>query len=139
MTNSLLLSAHNEFGRTLQTYTDGYGPLFILRDSMGILGIIQASTWEDAWSIAEDEFFPEADEATWEAIAQECDCANPEELMDNAIFQDAYGFRPNGRNSGDKHGHGIYQRDLNGEALDQVTEAILASRYDVTVTLQEGE
>ena len=50
----------------IPVYDDGFGPLFIHRDSMGISGIVRARTWEDAYSICEDEFFPEADETVEE-------------------------------------------------------------------------
>lgn len=62
-----LVSAQFQHGTPIQTYDDGWGPLFILRDSMGILGIIRAQSWEDAYSIAEDEMFPDAD-MSWEEM-----------------------------------------------------------------------
>lgn len=108
----------------VRVYDDGHGPLWVYRESLGICGVIRASSWEDAWSIVEDEFLAEAD-GTWEDIAKECDCDDPETLMDNAIFQECHGFRPNGQNSRDVHGHGIYARDLNGESLDLLTPKLL--------------
>jgi len=90
---------------------------------MGITGIIRASTWEDAYGIAEDEMFPEASE-TWEEIAKDLECS-PDELMDNACFQEAYGFRPNGANAKDKIRHGIYVKDLNGDHLDTLTDELI--------------
>lgn len=56
-----LVSARFNSGTPIQTYDDGFGPLFILRDSMGVQGIIRAQSWEDAYSIAEDEIFPDCD------------------------------------------------------------------------------
>ena len=53
-------------GYPLPSYDDGYGTLFIHRDSMGITGIVRAQTWEDAYSICEDEFFPAADKEAGE-------------------------------------------------------------------------
>lgn len=44
----------------IKTYDDSYGPLWIARNSIGIYGIVRARTWEDAYSICEDEFFDEA-------------------------------------------------------------------------------
>lgn len=49
-------------GHAIKTYDDGFGPLWISRDSMGICGIVRARTWYDANDICEDEFFPEASE-----------------------------------------------------------------------------
>ena len=65
-----LVSAQFNHGTPIQTYDDGFGPLFILRDSMGVQGIIRAQTWEDAYSIAEDEMFPDCD-LTMEEIVKE--------------------------------------------------------------------
>lgn len=56
-----LVSAKFEHGTPVSIYDDGYGPMFIHRDSMGVSGIVRALTWEDAYSICEDEFFPECD------------------------------------------------------------------------------
>ncbi len=46
---------------SIPVYDDGYGPLWIHRDSMGISGIVRAKSWEDAYEICEDEFFPSCD------------------------------------------------------------------------------
>lgn len=65
-----LVSAQFQSGTPIQTHDDGFGPLYILRDSMGILGIIRAQSWEDAYEIAEDEMFPDAD-MSWEEMQKE--------------------------------------------------------------------
>jgi hypothetical protein len=65
-----LVSAQFQHGTPIQTYDDGFGPIFILRDSMGIQGIIRAQSWEDAYEIAEDEMFPDCD-LTMEEIVKE--------------------------------------------------------------------
>lgn len=58
----LLTGAKTASGYDIPVYDDGFGPLFIHRNSIGISGIVRAQTWEDAYGICEDEFFPEADE-----------------------------------------------------------------------------
>ena len=65
-----LISATTRFGHPIPVYDDGFGPLYIHRDSMGISGIVRAQSFEDAYGICEDEFFPEADE-TIEDIRKE--------------------------------------------------------------------
>lgn len=65
-----LVSAQFHHGTPIQTYDDGFGPLYILRNSMGVVGIIRAQTWEDAYSIAEDEMFPDCD-LTMDEIVKE--------------------------------------------------------------------
>lgn len=61
--NQSLNGAKYGSGYEIQTYDGGFGPLWISRNSLGINGIVRAQTWEDAYSICEDEFFPEADES----------------------------------------------------------------------------
>lgn len=162
---------------SIPVYDDGYGPLFIHRDSMGISGIVRAQTWEDAYSICEDEFFPEASE-TIEELQDEYNftrrhakivqgptrsereaifpddypngkldpslhfvrwatITTPSESKDawteNELFQEAYGFRPNGPSAKDTIRHGIYAKDLNGDALDLLTPSLLA---ELGITLE---
>lgn len=62
------LTSASRNGHSIQTYDDGFGPFWIHRDSMGISGIVRAQTWEDAYSICEDEFFPEASESVDDLI-----------------------------------------------------------------------
>jgi hypothetical protein len=174
-----IASAKGRFGHPIPVYDDGFGPLFIHRDSMGISGIVRAMTWEDAYSICEDEFFPEASKtmeelvkeygfkrehvkvirtiegveredlpsdyprtvrpapdgrASWDFVRWETrETPDAEAWADNELFQEAFGFRPNGRNSKDKIGHGIYAKDLNGDRLEPLTVELAAS---LELTLQ---
>jgi 8-oxo-dGTP pyrophosphatase MutT (NUDIX family) len=172
-----LSSVKTQYGHDVRTYDDGFGPLWVLRDSMGIRGVIRAQSWEDAYGIAEDEMFPEADE-TIEELKQEygfkrdhvkivrdqqgneraatiddyplgekglefvrwdtIETPDPEGWTDNEIFQEAYGFRPNGPNERDTIKHGIYQKDLNGESLDRLTVQE-AKRLELTIFVEDEE
>lgn len=174
MTNPLitdsqsLTSAASRFGDPIPTYDDGFGPLWIHRDSMGITGIVRAQTWEDAYAICEDEFMVECDISaeelraeynfkrehvkmvgdragnTWQATEQDyengtlrpgvefirwqtVDTVSDDEgaWTENELFQEAYGFRPNGPNATDTHRHGIYAKDCNGESLELLTRNLL--------------
>lgn len=122
-----LVSAQTRFGTPIPVYDDGYGKLYISRDSTGINGIVRAQTLEDAYGICEDEFFPSADGTHEEWLAE-----YGEDYTEDACWQDAYGFRPNGRNSmeGD---NGIYSKDLNGDYLDELTPELLE---DLEITLE---
>lgn len=181
-----LVSAKYRSGHPIPTYDDGYGPLWIHRDSMGISGIVRARTWEDAYSICEDEFFPEADESVDELIREygfrrqrikvvrdsaapasehlpagerfvrdddyidgklpaglflrrfTLEAPDPDAWMDNELFQEAYGFRPNGPNVRDKLKHGIYAKDLNGDRLDPLT-AELIDELGITLEIETQE
>lgn len=125
--NQHLKSAKGRSGHPIPTYDDGYGPLFILRDSMGIQGIVRARTWADAWSIAEDEFFPAGDENAHEEMDRIEDMPDgPEKDHAQACFDEAYGFRGNSRAMPDGTESSIYAKDLNGEALDVLTPELIA-------------
>ena len=165
-------------GYQIRTYDDGFGPLWISRNSIGINGIVRAQTWEDAYEICEDEFFPEADETIEEiskeygfkredvkmvndgvrvrevtlddyapgglkpGITFECwqlrESAAPDNWSENELFQEAFGFRPNGPNSRDILNHGIYSKDLNGDYLDRLTPQLVAD-LNITLDIKENE
>lgn len=69
--NQRLVSARRKGSDyTIPVYDDGFGELWISRDSLGINGIVRARTWEDAYGICEDEFFPEATETIDELVKE---------------------------------------------------------------------
>lgn len=117
-----LVSARTQFGNPIPVYDDGRGTLFIHRDSMGISGIVRALTWEDAYSICEDEFFPAASETHEDFIRE-----YGEEYTEDAAWQESYGFRPNGGE--------VYQKDLNGDYLDELTPELLG-RLGITLEIE---
>jgi len=49
-----------------------------------------------------------------------------EAWSENELFQESYGFRNNGPNAKDKHKHGIYAKDTNGDLLDRLTPELVA-------------
>jgi hypothetical protein len=124
-----LVSVTNQFGRKLPVYDDGYGPLFIHRDSMGISGIVRARTWEDAYGICEDEFFPSAQD--WEMK----ECGKP----GDSLWDESFGFRPNGKGGPTpEKDSGVYAKDLNGDRLDLLTPQLL-SDLGLTLGIVENE
>ena len=122
-----LTGAKSRFGHDIPIYDDGFGPLFIHRDSMGITAIVRAQTWEDAYSICEDEFFPAAD-----------DEAGEEKEHAQACWDESYGYRGNTRRMPDGTLSSVYARDLNGDWLDMLTPALLAE-LEITLTIEESE
>ena len=177
--DELLVKARYIFGQAnIPVYDDGFGPLWIHRNSMGVSGIVRAQTFQDAYGICEDEFFPEADETVKELRKEygfrrkdekviRCDVSIPESARpaqlgafekfadysdyinngrlpegvflrwetietpdadawtENELFQEGFGFRPNGANERDALKHGIYSKDLNGDSLDELTSELL--------------
>lgn len=134
-----LVSAKSQSGYVIRTYDDGYGQLFIHRDSMGISGIVRAQTWGDAYSICVDEFFPSGDEDAAKHLAEieACEDAN-EKLHLQACFDEAFGYRGNGRRESDGSLSYTYSRDLNGEALDLLTPELLA-RLEITLEIENAD
>tara|TARA_R110002020_G_scaffold193923_3_gene394526 strand:- start:2807 stop:3610 length:804 start_codon:yes stop_codon:yes gene_type:complete len=136
---AVLKSYPESEGSKIPIYDEGSGDLYISRDSMGINGIVRADSWEDAYGICEDEFFPPADES-WEEMAKTFDCEG-EELMEDAAWNESYGFRPNGESIGkDKESPapGIYSKDLNGDYLDVLTDE-LAKSLGITLDIELDE
>lgn len=186
-----LVSAVNSYGRALPVYDDGSGPLWIFRDSSGIQGIARADSWESAWEICEDEFFPEASETAEEILAEYSKTRTTEKIIrpadggperpatpadyplapgqfvrwettetpipddaeesekweavwENSLFQESFGTRPNGPRAGnwengeprDPLQHGFYAKDLNGEALDELTPEF-AAELEIKITVED--
>jgi hypothetical protein len=176
-----LVSAASRFGHPVPIYDDGFGPLWVHRDSMGITGIIRAQTWEDAYGICEDEFLSECNltieeireeynyersyvkmvgdrlGSAWEASEKDYEngklrpgveflkwetvevrSEDENAWAENAIFQECYGFRPNGPNKMDVIGHGIYDRDLNGDSLQFLTPSLIEA-LEITLVIKGEE
>lgn len=134
-----LVSAKSRFGHSIPVYDDGFGTLFIHRDSMGISGIVRAQSWEDAYSICEDEFFPSGDAEAWEEmqkIEAETDAEEKRHLQ--ACWEEAYGYRSNSRKEKDGTQSSIYAKDLNGDALDVLTPELL-ERLEIILEIVANE
>ena len=128
-----LQGAANQWGHKIPTYDDGYGPLWIHRDSLGVSGIVRAQTWEDAYAICEDEFFPDADEEAQEEQAR-IEAMPDDEKRDHAqaCWDEEYGYRPNGRRTLAACSY-IYAKDLNGDYLARLTSELVA---ELGITLE---
>ena len=120
--DDITLSFSTEFGSAIKYYDDGMGPLWIMRDSMGIVGIVRAMKWHDAYSIVEDEFLPvvspEEIHEAYDMSAEEFHSKTHEqrnETGDWPELTDGYSYQSNST------GTGIVSHDLNGEALDPLT------------------
>ena len=114
-----LVSAATRHGTPIKTYDDGFGPLYAYRDAGGLVGLVRALSWHDAWEIVEDEILtpiPEEDmpEAYGFDTLEELQAAEEPDLVEG------YSYQSNAT------GSGIVQHDLNGEALDELTPDLLA-------------
>lgn len=125
-----LVGAKSRFGSPIRTYDNGFGPLWVLQDSMGIAGIVRAQTWEEAYECCEDEIFPSVDLS--DAADFEKDFG--ENWIEDASWNEQYGIRPNGpRETG---GSCYYRKDLNGELLNPLTET-LAKELEISVEISD--
>jgi len=109
----------------LYFYDDGFGPLWVYRESLGVRGIIRARTWEDAYGIAEDEIMDDADPDDWTAEERL-------EAEEHGNLPDGVRFRSSGVPSNPQRHSGYAQEDLNGSALDQLTDEFAA---DLRITI----
>lgn len=134
-----IVAATTRFDSPIQVYDDGFGPLWIHRDSMGISGIVRAQTWEDAYSICEDEFFPAADEdaaAEWAEMESMPDGEDRDHA--EACWDESYGYRSTCRKMPDGTISSIYAKDLNGDSLERLTPK-LAADLELTLYLKLWE
>ncbi len=121
-----LKAAKFSHGTPIAIYDDGFGPLFIHRDSMGVSGIVRAQTWEDAYSICEDEFFPAGDDEAGEEMEriEAMEDGDGKSYM-QACWDEAYGYRGNTRQMLDGSTSSIYAKDLNGDSLTRLTPELV--------------
>ena len=121
-----LVSAKTKFGYPISTYDDGFGPLWVFRNTYGIYRVVRCMTLEDAYGIDLDEKTPISGDDLQEAL----NLMNPEHVdYDQDIFDECYGFQPNATDSG------IVDKDINGEYIDELTEE-LASLLEITLELR---
>ena len=117
---------HAGESKPLQSYHDGAGPLWLAQEYSGRPRIIQAESFADAHEAWADEFADEAEPLA--DILRELEATDLETASESDIFQENYGFRPNGRNGTDTIGHGIYRKDLNGMLL---RELVPGDQFDI--------
>jgi hypothetical protein len=68
----------------------------------------------------------------WETVETPTD--DEDAWTENELFQEAYGWRPNGPNATDTQRHGLYAKDLNGDALELLTRDLL-ERLEITLEI----
>jgi hypothetical protein len=135
-TSETLIGAKTHFGSRIPIYDDHIGnSLYIMRDSMGIVGIVRTHFWENAYVICEDEFMQEANESI-EELEKEFSTEKYPDMLENPCFQEGYGFRPNGPRKDDVRKHGIYAKDLNGEILDPLTDELI-KKLEITLEIKK--
>lgn len=98
-------------------WDDGFGPLWVYRDAGGLIGVVRATTWEDAYSCVVDEIM---DDGTWEDAIEDLTQAQ----IDNGEMNDGYQFRGSGTPSNPILTSAIACEDLNGSILEPLTDTL---------------
>lgn len=121
-------------GYAIKYYDDGDGGLWVYRDTSGVVGIVRAKTWEDAYECVLDEILnPIPQDEVYQAYGY--DSAAEFEAVAAAgdpwdrPLAEGYHHQPN---AGD--GTGIVSTDLNGESLEPLTHRVL-DQLQITVRL----
>ena len=102
---------------------------------MGVSGIVRVRTWEDAYGIAEDQFFPTAEDALEEFERIESMPDGKEMYHAQACWDEAYGYRNNGRKEADGTVSYIYAKDLNGDRLEPLTDSLI-TELGIVMTIE---
>lgn len=97
-------------------WDEGYGTLYAYVETLGIVGYVRASTWEEAYECTQGEIMSDGDYT--DAIED----LTPEQI-ENGDLQEGYGYRGSGVPSNPARTSAIYSEDLNGCALVAVTDA----------------
>lgn len=108
------IQINTRFGNPIKSYDDGFGPLWIMRDSMGIVGIVRAQTWEDAHEIFVDEILPRT---TFAEMCADCDTTEAEIESNGGELPEGYSWTGSGE---------IAIHDLNDEYLHQLTPELIS-------------
>ena len=127
-----LASAATCFGNPIRVYDDGIGPLWVLRETLGVSGIVRAQTWEEAFECCQDAIMNDADPNDPDSYARSFDPKADEGDLAEGVY-----YRPNGEPTINGLSSPLCYEDLNGCLLDRLT-GDLATALEITVTLERN-
>lgn len=108
----------------LDIWDDGFGPLWIYRESLGPCGIVRAKTWEDAYNCVIDEIMDDADPEDPE------NHPNKDGNLPEGIH-----YRGSGVPSNPRLKSPMAYEDLNGSILEPLTDR-LSQELNITLVLE---
>jgi hypothetical protein len=115
-----LVSVTSQFGNPIRFCDDGFGPLWVYRESLGIVGIVRAQKWEDALECVLDDIMDDADPEY---------LADPGYEVAEGDLPEGCHYRPNGGYPGSASKPWaqtcICQEDLNGAVLEPLTQEMV--------------
>lgn len=115
-------SAIGRYNNPIKSYDDGFGPLWIMIDSTGIVGIVRASTWDNAFNVFLDEIIPPIGKDEIEDAYNE-----------NNELNEGYAYQPNAHGSS-----GIVSLDLNGWFIEQLNQKMVDD-LEIKLTILNNE
>jgi len=125
-----LLSARSRFGYPIAIWDEGFGPLWVYRESLGVMGVVRASTWEEAYECVVDEIMLDADPEDPSTYARDYD----EDAEEGELAEGVH-YRSSGVPSNPNRTSYLAAEDLNGSALDLLTPELL-SALEIAVEIE---
>lgn len=128
-------ATYGDPGYKLRTWDDGWGTLWLYSESLGPVGIVRASTWEEAYSCVIDEIMDDADPEDPDTYARSYDPSAAADTLAEGCH-----WRSSGEPSNEGLHSPIAQEDLNGSLLEPLTLARateLSIVLDVSPTVEE--
>jgi len=124
----LVSAAYHRFGQSykINTWDDGFGSLYVVLGTYGVLGVVRASTWCDAYECYVDEIAPDGDD----------DEPEDDQSHEYACWQEANAYR-GGTPSNPRLTSCIADIDYNLQ-IHELTEE-LAKRYQLVLILGDYE
>ena len=128
-----LKSVKSEFGRDIRFWDEGFGPLWVYRESLGVVGVVRATNWEDAWACVVDEIMDDADPS------DDCNYARDyNEDADEGELAEGVHYRGSGVPSNEGLESPLASEDLNGSALDLLTPEF-AAELGLQIEVEDDE
>lgn len=113
------------FDNPVRFWDEGFGPLWVYRESLGVVGVVRASTWEEAYECVVDEIMGDAD------------MADPDNQPDkDGNLPEGLHWRGNGVPANEGLESPLAAEDLNGSLLDRLTPA-LVEELGLQIELEE--
>lgn len=108
-------------GTPTRLWDSGFGDLWVYRETLGVLGVVRAKEYEDAWSCVVDEIM---DDATWDEVVAAGDSADSKN--DPFTLPEGFEYRGSGVPANPELKSGIASFDLNGQDLTKLTPELVA-------------
>jgi len=113
-------------GHKLRVWDEGFGPLWVYRETLGPVGVVRAHTWEEAFASVQDEIMGDADPD------------DPDNRPDaEGNLPEGVVYRSNGIPAQEGLNSPLAAEDLNGSSLNRLTPE-LAAELEIEVELDDG-